>query len=100
NQPVNGFASFAQLVPPSPVPAPPFPTTNGNGNPFPSRSIDVAVSPHAGIARTVFAVSSVSTASILVNVNEIEGLGGNPIPGGLSGFVLLNADGTVPAGLV
>ena len=90
NQPVNGFASFAQLVPPSPV-KPPFPTQN---------SVDVTIAPHTGVARTVFAVSTNPTASILVNVNEITGLGGAPIAGGMSGFILLNADGTVPTNLV
>jgi hypothetical protein len=99
-QPANGFASFAQLVPPSPVPKPPFPATNGNGIPFPLASIDMAIAPHTGVARTVFAVSTNPTASILVNVNEINALGGTPITGGLSGFILLNADGTVPANLV
>jgi streptogramin lyase len=99
NQPVNGFASFAQFVPPSPVPSPPFPTTN-NGITFPLTSVDVAIAPHTGVARTVFAVSSSPTASILVNVNEISGLGGSVLSGGMSSFLLLNADGTVPAGLV
>jgi streptogramin lyase len=99
NQPANGFASFAQFVPPSPVPAPPFPKTN-NGITFPLTSIDVAVAPHTGVARTVFAVSSSSTASIQVNVNEITGLGGTVISGGMSSFLLLNADGTVPSSLV
>ena len=99
NQPQNGFASFAQFVPPSPVPSPPFPSTN-NGVAFPFKSIDVAIAPHTGIARTVFAVSSNATASILVNVNEITGLGGTVLSGGLSAFLLLNADGTVPTTLV
>jgi streptogramin lyase len=99
NQPANGFASFAQFVPPSPVPSPPFPTTN-NGITFPLTSVDVAIAPHTGIARTVFAVSSSPTASILVNVNEITGLGGTVLSGGMSSFLLLNADGTVPAKLV
>jgi hypothetical protein len=100
NQPLNGFASFSQLGPPSPVPAPPFPATNGNGTAFPLTSIDVAIAPHTGISRTLFAVSSNPTANILVNVNEIDGLGGNVIAGGLSGFILFNADGTVPTNLV
>lgn len=99
NQPVNGFASFAQFVPPSPVPKPPFPTTN-NGIAFPLTSVDVAIAPHTGVARTIFAVSSSATASILVNVAEITGLGGTVISGGMSSFILLNADGTVPTGLV
>ena len=102
NQPVNGFASFAQLVPPSPVRPPPFPVTNANGIPFPQASVDVAIAPHTGVARTVFAVSSNPTASILVNVTEMDSLGAGSkvVPGGLSGFILLNADGTVPTSLV
>ena len=99
NQPVNGFASFAQFVPPNPIPKPPFPTTN-NGLPFPLTSVDVAIAPHTGVARTIFAVSSSATASILVNVNEITGLGGTVLSGGMSAFILLNADGTVPTSLV
>lgn len=99
NQPANGFASFGQFVPPSPVPSPPFPPTN-NGLPFPLTSIDVAIAPHTGVARTVFAVSSNPTASILLNVQEINGLGGAVLSGGMSSFILLNADGTVPTNLV
>jgi streptogramin lyase len=99
NQPANGFASFAQFVPPSPLPSAPFPTTN-NGIPFPLTSIDVAIAPHTGVARTIFAASSSATASILVNVNEITGLGGTVLSGGMSAFILLNADGTVPTSLV
>ena len=99
NQPVNGFASFAQFVPPSPVPPPPFPASN-NGITFPLKSVDVAIAPHTGVARTIFAVSSNPTASILVNVNEIDSLGGKIISGGLSGLLLFNADGTVPTNLV
>ncbi len=99
NQPANGFASFAQFVPPNPVPAPPFPATN-NGVTFPLKSVDVAIAPHTGVARTVFAVSTNPTANILVNVTEINGLGGSVLSGGLSGFILLNADGTVPTNLV
>ena len=65
NQPANGFASFAQFVPPSPVPSPPFPTTN-NGIRFPLQTVDVAIAPHTGVARTVFAVSSSPTAKYFV----------------------------------
>jgi parallel beta-helix repeat protein len=69
---------------------------------FPRKSIDIAIGPHAGVARTLFAVSSNATASILVNVTEMDslGVGSKPVPGGLSGFILLNADGTVPTTLV
>ncbi|HJX00363.1 MAG TPA: hypothetical protein VJ453_09385 [Terriglobales bacterium] len=94
NQPVNGFASFTQLVPPSPV------TSQRIRNFSRVTSIDAAIAPHTGIARTIFAVSSSPTASILVNVTEIDAFGGRPIQGGLSSFILLNADGTVPSGLV
>ena len=98
NQPVGGFASFSQLVPPSPVPSR-FPTSV-NGMPFPLTSIDVTIGAHSGISRTVFAVSTNPVATIAVNVNEITGLGGTVMSGGLSGFLVLNADGTVPPNLV
>ncbi|MFL6438728.1 MAG: putative Ig domain-containing protein [Terriglobales bacterium] len=99
SQPADGFASFQQLVPPSPVPRPPFPAVV-NGMPFPLASVDVAIAPHSGIARTVFAVSSNAHASITVNVQELDGLGGTPLQGGLSSFIVLNADNTVPNSLV
>ena len=98
NQPVGGFASFSQLVPPTPIPSP-LPTSV-NGMPFPLTSIDVTIGAHSGISRTVFAVSSSPAATIVVNVNEITGLGGTLVSGGLSAFLVLNADGTVPANLV
>src|SRR5207253_7580466 len=41
NQPVGGFASFSQLVPPTPIPSP-LPTSV-NGMPFPLTSIDVTI---------------------------------------------------------
>jgi hypothetical protein len=55
----------------------------------------VTIAGHSGAARSLFALSSSPTASILVNVNEID-QNGNVLSGGLSGFILLNADGTVP----
>jgi Tol biopolymer transport system component len=98
NQLVNGFASFAQFVPPGTLAqsVPPFPGFNR------LTSIDVGIAPHTGVARTLFAASSNPLASILVNVIEIDGLGptAKTVPGGLSGFILLNADGTVPPSLV
>ena len=81
----NGFASFVATSnpPPSPLPAA-------------TTQLDMAVGPHNGITRPVFALSGNPTASITINVQEITAPGGSPVPNGLSGFLLLNADGTVP----
>ena len=87
----SGFASFQQALPnqptlPSPLPAP-------------VAKVNVAMGAHSGASRTVFALSSNPTASITINVNEVTGTdaNGNPILGGLSSFIVLNADGTVPS---
>src|SRR5437588_9334315 len=98
NQPVGAFASFSQLVPPSPVPSR-FPTSV-NGMPFPLTSIDVTIGAHSGISRTVFAVSTNLFFFKQKTAYEITGLGGTVMSGGLSGFLVLNADGTVPPNLV
>jgi hypothetical protein len=81
----SGFASLVATSnpPPSPLPAA-------------TTQLDVAVGPHNGITRPVFALSSNPTASITINVQEITAPGGSPVPNGLSGFLVLNADGTVP----
>jgi len=83
----GGYASFQQALPNQPkLP-----------NPLPAlvKTQDVTIAGHSGAARTLFALSSSPTASIMVNVNEID-QNGNVLSGGLSGFILLNADGTVP----
>ena len=87
NQPPAGFASFQQALPnqprlPNPLPAPVITQT-------------VTIAAHSGASATVFALSSNPVANILLNVNEVD-QNGNVITGGLSSFLLLNADGTVP----
>ncbi len=57
---------------------------------------DASVAPNSGVARTVFASSTNPKTTILVTVSEIDSLGGTTVPGGLTGSVLLNADGTNP----
>ena len=81
----SGFASFVA-------------TSNPPASPLPAATtqLDVAVGPHNGITRPVFALSGNPTASITINVQEISAAGGNPSPNGLSSFLVLNADGTVP----
>jgi hypothetical protein len=88
NQPPDGFASFVagtnvpSLIPPSPV----------------VKDLDVAIPPHSGITRPVFAVSSSVGASITVNVAETT-----PPPGinsGLASFVVFNGDPTSPLKLI
>jgi uncharacterized protein YjbI with pentapeptide repeats len=75
NQPAAGVASFLQAQ-----------------GVLPTTTLEVAVAAHAGIARPVFAVSNNPTNSITVNADEIV-FPGTPA---LSGFVVLNPDGTVP----
>jgi len=79
NQPAGGTASFLQTL----------------GVP-PTTSLDLTVGAHAGVARPVFAISSNPTDSITVNADEILAPGGTLTVGGLSGFVVLNPDGTAP----
>jgi len=80
NQPPGGKASFCQYPPC----LPPYDDV-----------LDVSIAAHSGIAREVFATSTNPTASIMVNGAELL-LGGDPDPDGLTGFVVLNPDGTVP----
>jgi len=91
NQPPGGRAAFF-AVRNNPVPSPIPPAV------VPAETqVDVSIAAHSGIARTVFALSTNSTASITVNVAEISapravGL----LSGGLTSFVVLDPDGTVP----
>ena len=84
---VGGYASFQQALPNQPALPPVLPT--------PVTMTPVTISAHSGAASTVFALSTNPTASITVNVNETD-VNGNIIAGGLSSFLVLNADGTVP----
>ena len=79
----SGFASFVATSNPPPAVLP-----------APTTQITVNIGPHNGITRPLFALSSNPTASLTVNVQEINASG--IAPNGLSGFVVLNADGTVP----
>jgi hypothetical protein len=88
NGTTGGYASFQQAVPNQPhLP---------NILPTPVTTQTVAMAAHSGASSTVFALSSNPTANITVNVNEVD-QNGNIVTGGLSSFILLNADGTVPA---
>jgi hypothetical protein len=56
-------------------------------------ALDVKIPPGSGIARSVFVTSSDPAARISVGVDEIAALGApGPLGGGLSGYVLLNAN--------
>jgi alpha-tubulin suppressor-like RCC1 family protein len=90
NQPPGGFASFVAGInnQGSPV-TPPSPVITG---------LDVDIPPHSGIARSVFATSTSTIASITVNVVETT-----PAPGtnsGLTGFVVFNPDPSSPLNLI
>jgi hypothetical protein len=97
--PAGVYASFLQTANPPPA-NPPAPLT----------SLDVTIAAHSGIARSVFAFLTTSTnsaATITVTANEIttpaNGITTQPcttcvlVSGGLSTFLLLNQDGTVPS---
>jgi hypothetical protein len=81
NQPAGGDASFVR-----------FPSLNP-----PVTTLDVEIPARSGIVRPVFATSSDPSASITINVNETDSVGGAIINGGLSSFVILNQDATTPA---
>jgi hypothetical protein len=85
---LGGYASFQQAVPNQPALPNPLPA--------PVTMLDVDIAAHSGVAQTVFALSSSPTASMTVNVNELDHIGGSVVSGGLSGSIVLNADGTVP----
>ena len=97
--PTGVYASFQQ------VPNPPVLTSL----PPALATLDVTIPAHSGIARSVFAFLTTSTnsaASITVNAVEITTPDGGiktqpcttctPIAGGLTSFVILNPEGTVP----
>ncbi|HEY2404031.1 MAG TPA: putative Ig domain-containing protein [Steroidobacteraceae bacterium] len=88
NLSANVYASFATL--PTPLPA---------TLPTPSSQIFVTLPPRSGATRSVFALSANTTAAIQIQANE-SNPDGSPYSGSaapLSGFVVLNADPTVPA---
>ncbi|MCA1829046.1 MAG: hypothetical protein LC689_19145, partial [Myxococcales bacterium] len=93
NQPPNGgFASFVQAPNTTPLPSP---------LPAATKTLDVSVAARAGIARSVFVISGspqAPTASVTVRADEITAPGptGSIVAGGLSSFIVFNADGTVP----
>ncbi len=57
---------------------------------------DTLIPSGSGASATVFAASSDPVASIRLEVAEIAGPGGDPVAGGLSSFLVLNADPTEP----
>src|SRR5213592_553590 len=97
--PAGVYASFQQVTnPPTLNSLPPALTT-----------LDLTIPAHSGIARSVFAFLTTSTnpaASITVNAVEITTPAGGirtqpctsctPVVGGLTSFVILNPEGTVP----
>ena len=83
----GGYASFKQALPNQPLPL---------TLPTPVTTALATIPAHSGATRTVFVLSSSQTASITVNVNETDA-GGNILGSGLSSFIVLNADGTVPS---
>ena len=83
----GGYASFQQAVPNQPALPKPLPA--------PVTAQSVTIPPHSGAAATIFALSSLPTASITVNVNETDA-SNKVLANGLSSFIVLNADGTVP----
>jgi hypothetical protein len=78
NQPVGGKASFIKW--------------NLDGPAI--SDLDVEIGPRSGVSRPVFASSTDPKAVVQVEVAETSGVGGSVLPGGMSGFVVLNADPT------
>ena len=60
--------------------------------------LDVTIGPYSTISRTVYVSSSNRSASVRVDVVEIDAPGGDPISG-LEGYVVLNPDPTNPDAL-
>jgi uncharacterized protein YjbI with pentapeptide repeats len=86
--PPGGSASFI----PSSAPTPP--ESSGTCG-FPCSSLDVEIAARSSIARPVFARSTDPAASIVVAVQEIPSVGGEPLIDGLSQSVALNPEGSV-----
>ena len=86
SQPAGGWASF--------VPAPNYPQPPTL--PAPTTTLDVTIPPVSSIARSVYAFSTNPSAMIEADVAETVAVGGSLKTGGLTGFVLLNADPSAP----
>lgn len=62
----------------------------------PLADIEAGISPHSSISRPVFVEATSTPTPIRVDVVEISGLGGDPLPGGFHGYINLNPDPTNP----
>jgi hypothetical protein len=60
-------------------------------------SLDVTIASNNSVARTMFVQSANPTASVAVNMQEINAPGGTLVTGGLTGSVTLNPDPNAPA---
>ncbi|OLD70751.1 MAG: hypothetical protein AUI45_03705 [Acidobacteria bacterium 13_1_40CM_2_56_11] len=60
-------------------------------------SLDVSIASNTGVARAVFVQSANPTASVTINVQEINAPGGSIVAGGLTGSITLNPDPNAPA---
>ena len=85
NQPPGGYASFLQFDgdPATPV----FDVLT---------QVEVLVAARSSAARSLFVTSTNPDASVRVDIEQIEGGGSTPPPGGLAGTVVLNPDVTNP----
>ena len=81
SQPDGGRASFTQSFLDSPS--------------EPTVSLDVEIAARSSIARTVFVTAGDPTASVMVEVFEIDG-DGNAVSNGLQGVAVINPDPTAP----
>src|SRR5262249_49073960 len=62
----------------------------------PPETRDTLIPSRSGATYTVFAASADAAATIQLGVAEIAGPGSDPVSGGLSSFLVLNADPTEP----
>ena len=60
-------------------------------------SLDATISSNTSVARAVFVQSANPTASVTINVQEINAPGGTVVSGGLTGSATLNPDPNAPA---